>query len=56
MTPEAWKGQQTRVAGSWWEHWVPRLADGCGPLVDPPAAHPSYPRLGDAPGTYVLGR
>jgi polyhydroxyalkanoate synthase len=48
-----WRKRQQKVAGTWWDVWTPRLKEQCGPLVDPPGAHPSYPKLADAPGPYV---
>jgi poly[(R)-3-hydroxyalkanoate] polymerase subunit PhaC len=53
---EDWFERQTRVEGSWWDHWVPYLKQRCGELKAAPsvlgsAAHPS---LGAAPGIYVF--
>lgn len=49
---KAWKAKQHKSAGSWWPDWSNWLHHHCGPrqtaLTDD-----NYPRLGDAPGTYV---
>ncbi len=43
--------------GSWWEDWVPWIAERSGAMVEPPAELGSalYPPLCDAPGVYVRG-
>lgn len=52
--PAAWQARQTRIPGSWWDDWVPWLAERCGPWRQAPGlGSPRYPKLGDAPGTYV---
>ena len=54
---EAWLARAEARAGSWWEDWMIWLKPRCGPLV---AARPvdsaAFPRLADAPGTYVQER
>jgi hypothetical protein len=46
-----------RQEGSWWPHWRAWIQERSGELVDPAAiGHPEFPRLGPAPGTYVLER
>ncbi len=56
-TPEAWQTRAEQRAGSWWEDWMHWLKPRCGELVDAPqAASKAFPRLADAPGTYVLER
>jgi polyhydroxyalkanoate synthase len=50
-----WFGGAERRVGSWWEHWGAWLAEKCGPPgPPPPLASDKYPKLADAPGTYVL--
>lgn len=53
---KAWLASQTKVAGSWWPDWAAWLHERCGPmqaaLTEPNA---KYPRLCDAPGSYVRG-
>jgi polyhydroxyalkanoate synthase len=52
--PAAWRLRQDKVPGSWWEDWVPWLAERCGPLRKAPGVGSSrFPKLDDAPGTYV---
>jgi polyhydroxyalkanoate synthase len=54
---EAWLADSEQRAGSWWEDWIPYLAARCGEPRTPPAvATAKYPKLADAPGTYVLKR
>ena len=53
-SPDEWHKEQNEIQGSWWEHWVKRLAKQCGPMV--PARAPgsvAYPVRGAAPGRYV---
>ncbi|MBI3044209.1 MAG: alpha/beta fold hydrolase [Betaproteobacteria bacterium] len=52
-------GQATAEAheGSWWEDWSAWLAAQCGEPGPPPAlVTEAFPKLADAPGTYVLER
>lgn len=54
--PEAWRHAMDKRPGTWWEDWVPWLAERCGPLVEPPAmGSERFPALGHAPGGYVFG-
>jgi polyhydroxyalkanoate synthase subunit PhaC len=56
-TADGWRAEAAEHEGSWWEDWVAWLSPQCGSLVDPPpASTPDYPKLADAPGTYVLER
>ncbi len=55
--PEAWKAEQEKTSGSWWVDWVAWLRPQCGGQKTPPAlGSETYPKLADAPGTYVLER
>ena len=55
--PEAWRTATEKVPGSWWADWAAWLRPGCGELRAPPGlGSERYPRLADAPGTYVLER
>lgn len=52
--PEDWLKEQKEIHGTWWEDWVQWLAARCGGRVKlPPTATDRYPKLADAPGTYV---
>lgn len=54
-TTEQWQQKAQSVAGSWWQDWVEWLLPRSGEWVSPPrSATKSYPKLGDAPGSYVL--
>ena len=54
---ETWLAGAEQHAGSWWEDWVAWLEPRCGtPRPAPAVASESYPKLGDAPGSYVLER
>jgi polyhydroxyalkanoate synthase len=56
-TAEAWLAGAEPHPGSWWEDWIGWLETRCGaPRAAPAIASPRYPRLTDAPGTYVLER
>lgn len=51
---KAWLAGQERMAGSWWPDWSAWLGQRCGPMQAHAAqAHALFPRLCDAPGTYV---
>jgi polyhydroxyalkanoate synthase subunit PhaC len=53
--PEAWLAGATRHEGSWWPDWMSWLRRQSGRLkAPPPLGSDAYPRLIDAPGTYVL--
>jgi len=56
-TAEAWLACAEPRAGSWWEDWIAWLGERCGaPGAAPALAGGAYPKLADAPGTYVLER
>ena len=55
QTADAWHAKAERHDGSWWEDWGVWLAEKCDPLgAPPPLATEAFPKLADAPGTYVL--
>lgn len=55
QSADNWHVNAERRVGSWWEDWSAWLARKCGPPgPPPPVASGAYPRLADAPGTYVL--
>nr|WP_157866619.1 alpha/beta fold hydrolase [Aromatoleum aromaticum] len=52
---EAWHAKAVEEVGSWWTDWMNWLTPRCGELVEArAAASEAYPRLEDAPGSYVL--
>ncbi len=52
---EQWRTRTEKRPGTWWGDWLDWLRPQCGPQVAPPnPGSKSYPKLGDAPGTYVL--
>ena len=54
---EHWFDRAEKKPGTWWEDWTRWLGERTGELVDPyPAANRKFPALGDAPGSYVLGK
>lgn len=54
---DAWYAKAESHSGSWWEDWTAWLAERCGePRAAPPVACAEFPKLADAPGTYVLER
>jgi polyhydroxyalkanoate synthase len=56
-TAEAWLDCAEPRAGSWWEDWIAWLGERCGaPRAAPALAGGAYPKLADAPGSYVLER
>jgi polyhydroxyalkanoate synthase subunit PhaC len=56
-TADGWRERAAEHEGSWWEDWMAWLAPLCGEMGEaPPVATRKYPRLADAPGTYVLER
>ena len=56
-TADAWSAVAEPHPGSWWEDWTVWLAQHCGEPKAPPAlANERFPKLADAPGTYVLER
>jgi len=57
QTADAWLATAEQRQGSWWEDWCAWLAERCGDPGPPPAlANDAYPKLAEAPGTYVLER
>ena len=56
-TADAWLACAEEQPGSWWTDWVAWLDSRCGERRAAPAvATERFPRLADAPGTYVLER
>jgi len=56
-TAEAWLAGAERHEGSWWQDWTAWLGSRCGAPGAPPAlTSDAFPKLADAPGTYVLAR
>jgi polyhydroxyalkanoate synthase len=54
-TTEQWLERAREHQGSWWEDWMKWLKPRSGTMADAlPAATEAYPRIADAPGTYVL--
>ncbi len=54
---DAWHERAEAHEGSWWEDWTAWLSERCGePRAAPAVAGGAYPKLADAPGTYVLER
>lgn len=54
---DAWAANAEQHAGSWWEDWAAWLAQHSGELrTAPPLTSAGFPKLADAPGTYVLER
>jgi polyhydroxyalkanoate synthase len=57
QSAEAWLASAEPHPGSWWDDWVAWLDARCGaPRPAPAVAGGAYPKLADAPGTYVLER
>ena len=52
-----WKAGAELNDGTWWDDWVPWIAEQGGAMVAAPErlGSESYPPMGDAPGTYVHG-
>jgi polyhydroxyalkanoate synthase len=56
-TAETWLAGAEQHAGTWWEDWNAWLGARCGePRTPPPLENAAFPKLADAPGTYVLER
>jgi polyhydroxyalkanoate synthase len=56
-TPEAWLESAEKHEGSWWTDWTTWLTEHSGRKQKPPSlGSATYPKLADAPGTYVLER
>jgi polyhydroxyalkanoate synthase len=54
-TTDTWMERTEERQGSWWDDWMEWLRPQCGELVEPPPqATKKFPKLADAPGTYVL--
>ena len=54
-SPDEWFAAAEEHQGSWWEDWVAWLKPQCGPMLAPrPTSTREFPKLADAPGTYVL--
>ena len=52
---KAWHARQELQHGSWWQDWTAWLHDKCGPMQTPLSDEdPAYPKLGNAPGTYIF--
>ena len=54
---ESWKAGAQLNDGTWWDDWVPWIAEQGGALVPAPErlGSDAHPPIGDAPGTYVHG-
>ena len=54
QSPDDWHKHQRRIEGTWWDDWTSWLHKHCGPMVSPPPMTTAdFPKLADAPGTYV---
>ncbi len=54
---DAWLEGAQALEGSWWKDWVAWLGDHCGePGRPPPLDNKEFPKILDAPGSYVLER
>jgi polyhydroxyalkanoate synthase len=53
--PEAWLTSATLTPGTWWDDWIPWLAERSGSEIGAPEqlGAEGYEPLDDAPGTYV---
>lgn len=51
--PDTWLAAHDPQPGSWWTEWAGWLSKNSSGAVPPPDAHPDYPALGTAPGTYI---
>jgi polyhydroxyalkanoate synthase len=55
--PKDWLAMQAPRAGSWWQDWSAWLHERCGEMRQPASqAHPAFPWLCEAPGSYVRER
>ncbi len=55
QTADDWRTRAEHKDDSWWKDWSVWLAEHCGPLgAPPPLTNEEFPKLADAPGTYVL--
>ena len=56
-TADAWLAVAEERKGTWWDDWTAWLAERCGePRQPPDLFNGEFPKLADAPGTYVLER
>ena len=57
-TAQEWLQGASKVKGSWWEDYLPWLAERCGPERNKPRrlGSAAYEPICDAPGTYVHDR
>jgi polyhydroxyalkanoate synthase len=57
-TPEAWRKDAAKHAGSWWPHWLAWIKARSGEMTSAPAAlgNENNPPLDAAPGRYVMER
>jgi polyhydroxyalkanoate synthase len=55
-TADAWKAQAPKHEGSWWPDWSAWNAERSGETIAArvPGAHPEFPAIAEAPGSYVL--
>lgn len=54
-TADIWRTGAEPHDGTWWEDWVAWLRPQCGAHMDPPPVSTGdFPKLADAPGTYVM--
>jgi len=57
QTADAWHATAVEHPGSWWDDWRAWLAERSGePGEPPPLTTPQFPKLAEAPGTYVMER
>jgi polyhydroxyalkanoate synthase len=55
--PDKWLETATMIPTTWWEDWAKWIEPRAGKLIKPPSlGSTKYPPLGEAPGTYVLGK
>ncbi len=55
--PDSWLASATATPTTWWEDWTQWIGERGGRQISPPPlGGPQHPPLGDAPGSYVLGR
>ncbi len=56
-TPDEWLSQATMHPTTWWVDWAEWIGQRAGEQrTPPPLGNDQHPVLGDAPGTYVLGK
>jgi polyhydroxyalkanoate synthase subunit PhaC len=55
--PDEWLASATMTPTTWWLDWAKWIEPRAGKKIKPPSiGSKKYPALGDAPGTYVLGK